>query len=168
MAEFCRVVLNKFRLIFNGLGGLFLSEMDKIYIKKVNFMQKKAQNIDCRLLAEAIKTRLKERKIVQSEAAEEIGLSGSTLSRIINQIGVPTRDILIRVCRWLNMPPERVLRQTRKVIYYQNESTPEIIAELLRKDKTITPEIADYLADLFRTAYSHLSRIKQGEKDETK
>lgn len=90
--------------------------------------------------------------------AKATQVSASTLSRIENGSGVPDADTLARLARWLNIPLERIV-ETRgedphePVVYYPQESTPDIVEAHLRADKNLNPETANALAELFRVAY---------------
>ncbi len=90
--------------------------------------------------------------------ARETDVSASTLSRIENGSGVPDADTLARLARWLEIPLERIVT-TRSgesldaVVYYPDNSTPDIVEAHLRADRNLTPETARALSELFRVAY---------------
>jgi transcriptional regulator with XRE-family HTH domain len=94
---------------------------------------------------------------------EEItGVSASTLSRIENGTVKPDADTLAHLISWLNIPLARIVsdQQSHQVVYFEHESTPEIIEAHLRADANLTPETANALAELFRTAYKQFSKQK--------
>jgi hypothetical protein len=43
------------------------------------------------------------------------------------------------------------------VVYYPHEPTPEIVEAHLRADKSLSPETAKALSELFRVAYKQFS-----------
>jgi transcriptional regulator with XRE-family HTH domain len=88
-------------------------------------------------------------------------VSASTLSRIENGTGVPDTPTLARIARWLNVPLERIViggsSPESPVVYYPQESVPDIVEAHLRADPNLTPETAKALAELFRVAYHQFS-----------
>lgn len=96
--------------------------------------------------------------------AKQTQVSASTLSRIENGTGIPDTPTLARLARWLNIPFERIVTgATSKeppIIYYPQESIPDIVAAHLRADPNLTPELARALEDLFRVAYNQFSARK--------
>jgi transcriptional regulator with XRE-family HTH domain len=90
--------------------------------------------------------------------ARETDVSASTLSRIENGSGVPDADTLARLARWLEIPLERIVttrigESLDAVVYYPDNSTPDIVEAHLRADRNLTPETARALSELFRVAY---------------
>lgn len=115
-------------------------------------------------LGRAIRRRREELELSLRDVADQTKVSASTLSRIENGTGKPDADNIARLTTWLDMPLERVLgrredsNETKAVVYYPHESTPEIVEAHLRADKNLSPETADALSQLFRVAYSQFSR----------
>src|SRR5687767_7036167 len=77
--------------------------------------------------------------------ARETDVSASTLSRIENGSGVPDADTLARLARWLEIPLERIVttrmgESLDAVVYYPDNSTPDIVEAHLRADRNLTPE----------------------------
>lgn len=90
--------------------------------------------------------------------AKQTQVSASTLSRIENGSGVPDAETLARLARWLEIPLERIVETrgrdlSEPVVYYPQESTPDIVEAHLRADRNLTPETARALSELFRVAY---------------
>ena len=105
--------------------------------------------------------RLGERMSLRA-VARETGVSASTLSRIENGSGVPDADTLARLARWLDIPLERIVttragESLDAVVYYPDNSTPDIVEAHLRADRNLTPETARALSELFRVAYKQFS-----------
>jgi len=48
--------------------------------------------------------------------------------------------------------------ESKAVVYYPEEPTPEIFEAHLRADKNLTPETASALSELFRVAYTQFSK----------
>src|SRR5678815_533069 len=94
--------------------------------------------------------------------AGETDVSASTLSRTENGSRVPDADTLARLARWLNLPLERIVptrpeESVDAVVYYPDNSMPDIIEAHLRADRNLTPDTAKALSELFRVAYKQFS-----------
>jgi len=115
-------------------------------------------------LGRANKRRREELGLSLRDVADVTAVSASTLSRIENGTGKPDADNIARLTNWLDMPVDRVMKkqggadEVEAVVYYPNESTPEIVEAHLRADKNLTPETANALSELFRVAYSQFSK----------
>jgi transcriptional regulator with XRE-family HTH domain len=119
-------------------------------------------------LGRSIRRRREELGLSLRDVADKTGVSASTLSRIENGTGKPDADNIARLTSWLDMPMERILGGARDdsedrkaVVYYANESTPEIVEAHLRADRHLTSETASALSELFRVAYAQFSRSTQ-------
>ena len=115
-------------------------------------------------LGRAINRRRRELGMSLRDVADKTGVSASTLSRIENGTGKPDADNIARLTLWLEVPMERILghpsdesNAEKAVVYYPHESTPEIVEAHLRADRTLTPETAAALSELFRVAYKQFS-----------
>jgi transcriptional regulator with XRE-family HTH domain len=127
-------------------------------------------------LGRAIRRKREETGLSLRDVADETGVSASTLSRIENGTGKPDADNIARLTAWLNVPVERIMSgretdsdETRAVVYFPQESTPEIVEAHLRADRNLTPETAKALSELFRVAYTQFShpgeeRVRKGRK----
>jgi transcriptional regulator with XRE-family HTH domain len=97
--------------------------------------------------------------------AKQTQVSPSTLSRIENGMGVPDTPTLARLAKWLSIPFERIVGSGNAdelpIIYYPQESIPDIVTAHLRADPNLTPEDAQALAELFRVAYVQFSARKR-------
>jgi len=116
-------------------------------------------------LGRAIKRRRDELGLSLRDVASETSVSASTLSRIENGTGKPDADNIARLTTWLDVPMERILsgrdpkgEESKAVVYYPEEPTPEIVEAHLRADKNLTPETASALSELFRVAYTQFSK----------
>lgn len=115
-------------------------------------------------LGRAIRRKREEQGLSLRDVADETGVSASTLSRIENGTGKPDADNIARLTGWLNVPMERIMGGrpldsdgAKAVIYFPQESTPEIVEAHLRADRSLTPETAKALSELFRVAYTQFS-----------
>jgi transcriptional regulator with XRE-family HTH domain len=115
-------------------------------------------------LGRAIRRKREETGLSLRDVADETGVSASTLSRIENGTGKPDADNIARLTGWLNVPVERIMsgremdgNEERAVVYFPQESTPEIVEAHLRADRNLTPETAKALSELFRVAYTQFS-----------
>lgn len=129
--------------------------------------------VDTQELGRAVKRRREELGLSLRDVASETEVSASTLSRIENGTGKPDADNIARLTSWLDMPMERILgrqtdtQDTKPVVYFAREPTPEIVEAHLRADRNLTPETAAALSELFRVAYAQFSRAgaeKSGKK----
>ena len=115
-------------------------------------------------LGRAIRRKREEQGLSLRDVADETGVSASTLSRIENGTGKPDADNIARLTAWLNVPVERIMSgratdgdEAKAVVYFPQESTPEIVEAHLRADRNLTPETAKALSELFRVAYAQFS-----------
>src|SRR5262245_7277738 len=115
-------------------------------------------------LGQYIKRKREGERLSLRAVARQTQVSASTLSRIENGTGVPDTPTLARLAKWLSIPFERVVTggssKESPIIYYPQESIPDIVAAHLRADPNLTPELARALEDLFRVAYNQFSARK--------
>ena len=116
-------------------------------------------------LGRAVKRRREELGLSLRDVADKTSVSASTLSRIENGTGKPDADNIARLTAWLEVPVERILSarpaqddSPEAVVYYPHEPVPDIIEAHLRADRNLTPETAAALTEMFRVAYTQLSR----------
>src|SRR5919107_2843817 len=90
-------------------------------------------------LGRAIRRKREEQGLSLRDVADETGVSASTLSRIENGTGKPDADNIARLTAWLNVPMERIMsgrntesNEERAVVYFPQESMPEIVEAHLR------------------------------------
>src|SRR2546423_518893 len=123
------------------------------------------QLVNTEELGRAVRRRREELGLSLRDVADETSVSASTLSRIENGTGKPDADNIARLTAWLDVPMERILsgrhpqaEESKAVIYYPQEPTPEIVEAHLRADKNLTPDTAAALSELFRVAYTQFSK----------
>jgi transcriptional regulator with XRE-family HTH domain len=115
-------------------------------------------------LGRAIRRKREEQGLSLRDVATETGVSASTLSRIENGTGKPDADNIARLTAWLNVPMERIMSgrssdgdEARPVVYFPQETMPDIVEAHLRADRNLTPDTAKALSELFRVAYAQFS-----------
>ena len=101
--------------------------------------------------------------------AKQTQVSASTLSRIENGTGTPDAQTLARLAKWLNLPFERVIGlqapAENPIVYFPQESLPDIVEAHLRADRKLNSETAKALSDLFRVAYTQFSNNGSTHRD---
>jgi transcriptional regulator with XRE-family HTH domain len=112
-------------------------------------------------LGSYIKRKRESERLSLRAVAKQTQVSASTLSRIENGTGVPDTPTLARLAKWLSIPFERIVGSGNSgesaIVYYPNESIPDIVEAHLRADRNLTPEVARALAEMFRVAYNQVS-----------
>jgi transcriptional regulator with XRE-family HTH domain len=90
------------------------------------------------------------------QAAAEAGVSFSTLSRV--ETGAqPDLATFLRLCAWLEVPPERILRAGPQ----RPTSTVDQVTSHLFADPRLAPEAAERIAAVVRDLYAALAREQQ-------
>jgi transcriptional regulator with XRE-family HTH domain len=108
-----------------------------------------------------IKAKRREMGIGLRTAAEESGVSPSTLSRLERGISesLPDTETLTKVSDWLGVSLENLLAQDKSSDVFDEPqlSTTEAIEVYLRADKNLTPETAKALSDMFKIIYKQFT-----------
>ena len=114
-------------------------------------------------LGAALKRCRQERGLSLRDLSELIGVSYNTLSRMERSVHRPDAENITRVAEWLEVPVARIVRTgqpgVEPVVYYPNESTPEIVQAHLNRDPTLTTDGKAALGELFRIAYKRFASI---------
>lgn len=120
--------------------------------------------VDTAELGRSIRRKREDAGLSLRDVADVTGVSASTLSRIENGTGKPDADNIARLTNWLNVPMERIMgnrdlegEDSKPVVYFPREATPDIVEAHLRADRNLTPETAKALSELFRVAYAQFS-----------
>jgi len=82
------------------------------------------------------------------EAAEEVGVSTATLSRVERGY-LPDLENFTRICKWLQLDPGEVLGFKNKP---SSQNTRTNVAVHFRKDREIKPETAKALSNMIIAA----------------
>lgn len=117
-------------------------------------------------LGEIIKAKRQESGLGLRAAAEESGISASTLSRLERGIGAaPDAGTMRKLSIWLDASVDDLLfGGEAKFKEVEHLSTPDIIEVHLRADKNLSKETAAALAELVHAAYKQLARKDEGEE----
>jgi transcriptional regulator with XRE-family HTH domain len=93
-------------------------------------------------------------RAVAQEIKEKYGpVSSSTLSRV-EQGNVPDLDTFVRLCRWLEVPTERLMFGAKDTkIRQPRQDSAEVIKAHLRADRTLDPNTAEALAKMIQLVY---------------
>ena len=105
-----------------------------------------------------IKAKRRERELGLRAAADECGVSASTLSRLERgaATSLPDSATLTKLAGWLGLSVDSLLSNQQEVQGQEPElTTPEIVEVHLRADRELSPETAKALAEMFRTLYQH-------------
>lgn len=124
--------------------------------------------MDIRELAATLRARRGKRGLRQ--VADEIGgVSASTLSRV-EQGKLPDIDTFFRICRWLDVAPERFMTaastHSESSATASDQSTPQLVAAHLRADRALDPKTAEALITMIQLAYSAIERGELSEDED--
>ena len=121
--------------------------------------------------------RLREKRFTQGltlrQAARAVGISHTTLSRVMRGTRVPDRESLLLLAKWLNVSVEELIYSDGAMDHTQPESdqpkqgeyTPETVARLLRADRRLKPADVEVLMMVFRTMYDSFSTRNEDDED---
>jgi len=113
-----------------------------------------------------IKAKRREKQLGLRAAAQESGVSPSTLSRVERGIStsLPDTETLAKLSVWLNISLDDMLIQDKSKTESQapNPTTPEIVEVHLRADKNLSSDTAKALADMFKLLYN---QVAKGDKN---
>jgi transcriptional regulator with XRE-family HTH domain len=131
------------------------------------------KKVDIPALGEAIKRRRAELDLSLRDVADRTGVSASTLSRIENGTGRPDAETIAVLSDWLDIPVQRIIKsgeiEEGTVIYTINEPLPDIVEAHLRADKSMSPEMANALSEMFRVAYRQFGgKVPSADETEEK
>jgi transcriptional regulator with XRE-family HTH domain len=113
-----------------------------------------AERPDLADLAARIRARRRDLGIGMREAAQQIGVSAATLSRVERGGHLPGRDNLFRFERWLE--PATAKRGAEREPHPPGASTMEAVELHLRADPDLAPDDAEALARMVRLAYGRM------------
>lgn len=111
-----------------------------------------------------IKAKRREKGYGLRAAAEESGLSPSTLSRLERGVSssLPDADTLTKLAAWLNVSVAHLLsEEAQETAQVTPElTTPEVVEVHLRADKRLSPKTAQALARMFRLLYEQFAEAE--------
>jgi transcriptional regulator with XRE-family HTH domain len=118
-------------------------------------------------LAALIMAKRREEKIGLRAAAQESGVSPSTLSRLErgNLPSLPDTDTLTKLAVWLNVSLDEIFihDQQKSDAETPKPTTPEIVEAHLRADKNLSSDTAKALADMFKSLYNQVAKSRNQE-----
>jgi len=128
--------------------------------------------IDAIELAKRVRAKRRSKKLSIREAAEVVGVSAPTISRV-ERGHVPERETLLRLARWAGVRIDPVLHENARrvrntVVHGPDASTLEAVELHLRADKNLSRDDAEALSEMFRLAYDALSAKQARSKGKRK
>src|ERR1700738_1789797 len=106
---------------------------------------------------EEFAARLHEKRLARGlslrQAAQEAGVSPTTLSRVERGDHLPDRENLLQLANWDGMTLDQVALNPAEhnvIVHNADESTVEAVALHLRADKDLDPKDAQILMEVFR------------------
>src|SRR5215213_2322691 len=116
-----------------------------------------------------IKAKRREGQLGLRAAAQESGISPSTLSRLETgkSTSLPDTDTLTKLALWLNISLDKIIIQDtkRSDAKVPKPTTPEIVEAHLRADKNLSSDTAKALADMFKMLYNQVSKNNERSAD---
>jgi transcriptional regulator with XRE-family HTH domain len=117
--------------------------------------------IDAVDLGDRVRAKRRSKKLSIREAAEEVGVSAPTISRV-ERGHLPERENLLRLARWAEVQIDPVLHDSAQearnaAVHGPAASTVEAVELHLRADKNLSRGDAEALSEMFRLAYDALS-----------
>lgn len=114
-----------------------------------------------------IKAKRREKKVGLRAAADESGVSASTLSRLERgaATSLPDSHTLTKLSDWLDVSVGSLLAKKQEATGREPQlTTPEIVEVHLRADHDLSPETARALAEMFKTLYQHCLQTQGREQ----
>lgn len=112
-------------------------------------------------LARRVRAKRNAEKLSLREAAEGLGMSAATLSRVESGKHLPERDRLFRLAEWAGMPLGPAARNARhRQVHGDDAGTVEAVELHLRADRNLDPDDAEFLVQLVKSAYDRMSQRK--------
>ena len=113
-------------------------------------------SVDISELASLLRRHRKKEGKTLREVSAETGVPFSTLSRVESG-KLPDLTTFRNIVAWLGVPPERFFPTPRVRL----ESTPEMVAQVLRKDPDLTDDAREQLEGLVSQMYTALTVNRQ-------
>jgi transcriptional regulator with XRE-family HTH domain len=123
-------------------------------------------------LGDRVRAKRRSKKLSIREAAEEMGVSAPTISRV-ERGHLPERENLLRLARWAEVRIDPVLhddaqRVRNARVHGPDATTVEAVELHLRADKNLSRDDAEALSEMFRLAYDALSDKQARAKGKAK
>lgn len=112
-------------------------------------------------LGDRVRAKRRSMKFSIREAAEDVGVSAPTISRV-ERGHLPERENLLRLARWAGVRIDPVLHDSARrarnaAVHAPDAPTVEAVELHLRADKNLSRGDAETLSEMFRLAYDALS-----------
>ena len=118
-----------------------------------------ATGVDAAELARRVRAKRAAQKLSLRAAADLLGMSAATISRVESGEHLPERDHLLLLADWAGVPLGNNPRRRRNQLVHGDDATTVEAVELhLRADKNLDPDDAELLVQLVRTAYDRMSK----------
>jgi transcriptional regulator with XRE-family HTH domain len=119
-------------------------------------------------LGNRVRAKRRGKKLSIREAAQEVGVSAPTMSRV-ERGHLPERENLLRLARWVGVRIDPVLHPAARgarnaLVHDPAASTVEAVELHLRADKNLSRDDAEALTEMFRLAYDVLSGKRERAK----
>ena len=108
--------------------------------------------VDIERLADMLRRRRADLNLSLRELSAQIGVPFSTLSRVESG-KIPDLTTFRNIVEWLGVSPERFFPTPR----VRNETTPEIVEQVLRSDPALSEKARDQLSSVVTQMYAALT-----------
>ena len=105
------------------------------------------------LIRDRLASTREQRGLTLRQAAQQVGVSPTTLSRIERGIGKPDLETLDSLIVWLDLDRAAVFRAKER----DTNDTPGAVRVLLRADRNLDSRTAGALAAIFESVYKELT-----------
>lgn len=114
-----------------------------------------------KILSEAIVSHRRANKLSYAKMQSLCGVERSTIWKIEKGQKKIEADTICRLAMYLNIPIESVIQNAHgaPISYFPTKPMPDIVAEFLDKDETLSPIGRKVLDSVFRAAYSEYAAI---------
>lgn len=124
--------------------------------------------VDVRRLHAALDARRAEKDLSWRQLAKEIGVSPSTLSRLVNEDLRPDVDAFAAMVTWLGVPAERFMVDEDDLTPERVEEELPLMAELsplLRARSDLGKDDVEHLEELIRSAVKRFAADRTARRD---
>lgn len=115
--------------------------------------------IDVDALYAALDASRKAKELSWRELAKELEISPSTFSRMA-QGHRPDVDTFATLAQWMGVSAEQFMRAPAGKDALKKAEPVAMVSAFLRSSKTLKPDVAEALEDIFQAAYKRLTKKK--------
>lgn len=116
-------------------------------------------HIDTAALAQTLARKLAERLMSLREASEAMGVSASTISRIVNNRTLPDSETLARICHWIELDNSVFFAGGNLAVHSDGSDVMKIVEDLVSADQMIAPRNRSKLIVIFRACYEQMKHL---------